>query len=92
MFYALLTVCVFYYRFVMLDIDPVIMYPQQETDLVLINIERVSVVSITLSDSTSGHVILPNSYLIVPISHIASIKVYFVLSLPCCHVLYLYIN
>jgi hypothetical protein len=58
----------------MLDIDPVIMYPHQETDIVLINIERVSVVSITLSDSTNGHVILPNSYLIVPISHISSIK------------------
>jgi len=76
----------------MLDIDPVIMYPHQESDLLLINIERVSVVSITLSDSTSRHVILPNSYLIVPISHIASINVYFVLSLSCWHVLYLYIN
>jgi hypothetical protein len=49
----------------MLDIYPVITYPNQVTDLVLINIERVSVVSITLSDLTSGHVILPNAYLIV---------------------------
>ena len=81
--------CAFYYRSY---INPVITYPHQETDLVLINIERVSVVSITLSDSTSGHVILPNAYLIGLISHIASIKIYCVLSLSCCHVLYLYIN
>ena len=46
-------VCVFYYRFNMLDIYPVITYPNQVTDLVLINIERVSVVSITLSDANS---------------------------------------
>ena len=84
--------CVFYYRSVMLDIYPVITYPNQVTDLVLINIERVPVVSMTLSDSNSGHVILPNAYLIVPISHIANIKVYFVLSLSCCHVLYLSIK
>ena len=85
-------ICVFYYCSAMLDIYPVITYPNQVTDLVLINVERVSVVSLTLSDANSGHVILPNTYLIVPISHIANMKVYFVLSLSFCHVLYLYIN
>ena len=85
-------ICVFYYFSAMLDIYPVITYPNQVTDLVLINIERVSIASITLSAANSEHVILPNAYLIVPISHIANIKVYFVLSLSCCHVLYLYIN
>ena len=65
--------CVFYYRSVMLDIYPVITYPNQVTDLVLINIERVSIVSITLSDANSEHIKLPNTYLIVPISHIAKI-------------------
>jgi hypothetical protein len=83
---------VFYYCSAMLNIYPVIAYPYQVTNLVLINMERVSVVSITLSDSSNRHVILPNTYLIVLISHIASMKVYFVLSLSCSHVLYLYIN
>jgi len=57
--------CVFYYRSVLLDMNPVITYPNQVNDLVLINIESVSVVSMTLSDSNSRHVILPNTYLIV---------------------------
>ena len=60
--------------------------------LVLINIERVSVVLITFSGVNSRYVILPNTFLIVVISHIANKKVYFGLSLSYYRVLYLYIN